>query len=89
MACDRFPVGKAGRCKRVGGFQAAGDLVELGLPKGKYAGKWHGRLAAVGSAGNGKGCLKVPKGVAPNGQLWASMKHFKLKQRADGYGYAH
>jgi 5-methylcytosine-specific restriction endonuclease McrA len=79
-----FPIGAAGRCKRIGGLQT-GDLVRLEQPNGKYIGTYRGRLAAVGSAGNGKGCIKEPK--AANNQLWSSIRNFKVIQRADGYEY--
>lgn len=79
-----FPVGIAGRRKRVGGLQT-GDLVRLEQPNGKYAGTYKGRLAAIGSAGKGKGMIKESK--AANNQLWASINNFKLIQRNDGYEY--
>ena len=74
-----FPRGKAGRVKRVNGFQT-GDIVKLNQPKGKYAGKHIGRLAGIRA--NGTFDIKTK-----DAKISASWKNFKLLQRADGYEY--
>ncbi len=77
-----FPAGKAGRCKRVHGFQT-GDLVRLELEKGKHAGIHTGRLSGVR--------MTRILDIKPAGgkAISANYKHFKLLQRADGYDYSH
>ncbi len=77
-----FPVGKAGRIKRVHGFQT-GDVVLLRQPQGKYAGVHHGRLSGVRATGMFD--IKTTAGLA----ITASHTRFSLIQRADGYAYAH
>lgn len=74
-----FPRGKAGRCKRVRGFQT-GDRVRLIQPKGKYEGTHTGILAGIRA--NGTFDIK-----AKAGKISANWKHFKLIQRGDGYDY--
>ena len=74
-----FPRGKAGRVKRVNGFQT-GDIVKLNQPKGKYAGTHIGRLAGIRA--NGTFDIKTK-----DAKISASWKNFKLLQRADGYEY--
>lgn len=75
-----FPRAKAGRVKRVYGFQT-GDLVKLVQTKGKYAGTYRGRLAGVRA--DGRFDMLTPKG-----KVTASFKNYRLIQRADGYAYA-
>lgn len=75
-----FPRNKAGRVKRVFGFQT-GDIVRLLQPKGKYAGEHKGRLAGIRA--NGTFDIK-----ALVGKISANYKNFSLIQRGDGYGYA-
>lgn len=74
-----FPSGKAGRIKRVFGFQT-GDLVKLIQPLGKYAGVHSGRLASIRRTGR----LDIK---TVTGKIEASWKHFTLIQKADGYAY--
>ena len=75
-----FPRGKAGRCKRVHGFQT-GDQVKLMQPKGQYAGEHRGRLAGIRANGN----LDI---ATPVGKITAPWHRFVLIQRGDGYAYA-
>jgi hypothetical protein len=75
-----FPRNKAGRCKRVNGFQT-GDLVRLDQPKGKYAGVHVGRLAGIRATGQFDISTLERK-------ITASFKNFTLLQRGDGYAYA-
>jgi 5-methylcytosine-specific restriction endonuclease McrA len=75
-----FPRNKAGRCKRVFGFQT-GDLVRLEQPKGKYAGTHIGRLAGIRADGR----LDI---ATLAGKVTASFKNFTLIQRGDGYAYS-
>ena len=74
-----FPRGKAGRIKRVFGFQM-GDLVNLVQPRGKYAGTYMGRLASIRKTG----ILDIKMST---GKISASWKHFTLIQQMDGYAY--
>ncbi|ADE14088.1 HNH endonuclease [Nitrosococcus halophilus Nc 4] len=74
-----FPRGKAGRCKRVKGFQT-GDRVRLIQPKGKYEGAHTGILAGIRA--NGVFDIK-----AKAGKISANWKNFKLIQRGEGYDY--
>ncbi len=76
-----FPRGKAGRVKRVNGFQT-GDFVKLIQPKGKYAGVHVGRLAGIRSTGT----FDIAANV---GKFSANWKNFVLIQRGDGYAYAY
>jgi len=75
-----FPCAKAGRVKRVHGFQS-GDLVKLVQPKGKYVGTYFGHLAGIRKSGSFD--VKTLSGKIP-----ASWKHFILIQRMDGYVYS-
>lgn len=75
-----FPRTKAGRVKRVFGFQT-GDLVLLDQPSGKYAGIHKGRLAGIRADGR----LDISAHV---GKITASWERFMLVQRVDGYAYA-
>ncbi|ADJ28731.1 RNA-guided endonuclease IscB [Nitrosococcus watsonii] len=74
-----FPRGKAGRCKRVKGFQT-GDLAKLIQPKGKYAGIHIGMLAGI----RARGTFDIK---AKAGKISANWKNFQLIQRGDGYDY--
>lgn len=74
-----FPCAKAGRIKRIFGFQT-GDLVKLVQLRGKYAGTHLGRLAGIRKRGQ----LDIKTRV---GIVSASWKHFTLIQQADGYAY--
>ena len=75
-----FPRGKAGRVKRVHGFQT-GDLVRLKQPSGKYQGVYTGRLAGIRARGD----FDL---VTKKGKITSSYKNFTLLQRGDGYAYA-
>ena len=81
MRSDRFgfPRGKAGRVKRVHGFQT-GDWVRLDQPKGKYHGSWTGRL--LGIRATGVLDLKTPKGTAS-----VTYRNYTLIEQGDGYAY--
>lgn len=74
-----FPRNKAGRIKRVHGFQT-GDIVKLDQPGGKYAGIHFGRLCGVRSRGDFDIRILV-------GKITSNFKNFKLLQRTDGYEY--
>ena len=74
-----FPRGKAGRVKRVYGFQT-GDWVRLDQPKGKYHGSWTGRL--IGIRARGVLDLKTPKGTAS-----VTYRNYTLIEQGDGYAY--
>ena len=74
-----FPIGAAGRCKRIEGFQT-GDLARLSQPSGKYAGEHVGRLAGIRADGR----FDIKAGDL---KITASYKNFKLIQRGDGYEY--
>ncbi|ADE14833.1 HNH endonuclease [Nitrosococcus halophilus Nc 4] len=75
-----FPRGKAGRCRRVKGFQT-GDLVRPSQPQGKYAGDHVGILASIRASGTFDVKAKA-------GKISANWKNFKLIQRGDGYDYS-
>ena len=75
-----FPASKAGRVKRVSGFQT-GDIVRLVQPNGKYAGVHKGRLAGIRATGQFDIKTEIGKITAP----WT---RFSLVQRMDGYAYA-
>lgn len=75
-----FPRGKAGRCKRVFGFQT-GDLVRLSQPGGKYAGEHAGILASIRE----RGAFDIKAAI---GKITASWRRFSLVQRSNGYEYA-
>jgi len=74
-----FPKGKAGRVKRVHGFQT-GDLVKLVQPKGKFAGTHVGRLAGIRATGT----LDIQTGTL---KISANYKNFSVIQRGDGYAF--
>ncbi len=75
-----FPLARAGRIKRVHGFQT-GDLVKLIQPRGAYAGLWIGQLKSIRLTGN----LVVR---TSRGQVSAPASRFTLLQRFSGYLYA-
>jgi 5-methylcytosine-specific restriction endonuclease McrA len=75
-----FPRTKAGRVKRVHGFQT-GDLVRLQQPSGKYAGTYVGRLAGIRARGD----FDM---ITPKGKVTSNFKNYILLQRGDGYAYA-
>jgi hypothetical protein len=76
-----FPRGHRGRRKNCFGFQT-GDIVKAVVPKGKYAGKWTGRVAVRTSGyfdlkdSSGK---RICQGI--------NHKYCRLVQRADGWQY--
>lgn len=74
-----FPRAKAGRVKRINGFQT-GDLVRLDQPKGKYAGIHIGRLSSIRA--NGRFSISTM-----HSKITSPFKNFKLLQRGDGYAY--
>ena len=76
-----FPRGKAGRVKRVHGFQT-GDFVRLTQPNGKYAGVYTGRLAGIRARGD----FDI---ITSKGKITSSYKNYTLLQHGDGYAYAH
>lgn len=75
-----FPRGYLTRCKRVHGFQT-GDHVRVTVPAGKKAGVYEGRVAVRAS---GKFNIQTPNGTVQG----INYRHYRLLQRADGYGYA-
>jgi len=75
-----FPRGKAGRVKRVHGFQT-GDLVRLTQKSGKYAGTYVGRLASIRARGD----FDI---MTCRGKITSSYKNYQLLQRGDGYAYS-
>jgi hypothetical protein len=76
-----FPRGHRERRKNYFGFQT-GDVVEAVVPKGKYAGKWTGRVAVRASGyfdlkdSSGK---RICQGI--------SHKYCRLVQKTDGWQY--
>src|SRR5918992_2390852 len=68
-----FPRNRAGRVKRIFGFQT-GDLVQLLQPKGKYAGEHVGRLAGIRTDGR----LDIQTAI---GKVTAAWRNFTLLQR--------
>jgi len=76
-----FPRGKAGRVKRVKGFQT-GDFVKLHQPNGKYAGVHVGRLAGI----RADGYFDI---ASRSGKIKAAFHRFTLIQRGDGFSYIH
>jgi hypothetical protein len=76
-----FPRGYLMRSKRVHGFQTGDRVIAVALT-GKKAGRYVGRVAvrATGSFN-----IQTPEGVVQG----ISHRHFRLVQRADGYGYGH
>jgi 5-methylcytosine-specific restriction endonuclease McrA len=77
-----FPRSKAGRVKRVHGFQT-GDMVTLNQPKGKYAGLHEGRLAGVRITGNFD--IKTVAGL----KITSRHDRFTVVRKGDGYAYTH
>jgi hypothetical protein len=75
-----FPRTKAGRVKRVFGFQT-GDLVKLNKPGGKYAGIHKGRLFGIRADGRFDISTEA-------GKITANWRRFTLVQKTDGYAYA-
>ena len=75
-----FPLGKAGRSKRLFGL-STGDLVKLVMVKGKYAGTYIARLAGIRVTG-------IMDIKTPVGTVGSSWKNFTLIQRNDGFDYA-
>ena len=75
-----MPRGYCMRTKLVHGFKT-GDMVRANVPKGRQAGVHVGRPAvwATGSF-NVQTATGVVQGI--------NHQHFKILQRADGYGYA-
>jgi hypothetical protein len=67
------------RTKQIHGFQT-GDLVKIDNPKGKYAGKYTGRVAV---RKRGSFNVKTSDGIKT-----ASWKHCRIVQRGDGYEYS-
>lgn len=74
-----FPRGRLMARKRVQGF-ATGDLVAAVVTKGKKVGAYIGRVAVRES---GRFDVTTTTGVVQG----IGHKHFRLLQRADGYGY--
>lgn len=74
-----FPCAKAGRIKRVHGFQT-GDIVKLIQPRGKYQGVHFGRLTGIRKSG--KFDVKTLSQVIPS-----SWNNFTVMQHSDGYAY--
>jgi len=76
---DGFPRGYLLRTKTVRGFRT-GDLVTAGVPEGRHAGTYTGRVAvrATGSFN-----VQTETGTIQG----ISSRHCRLLQRADGYGY--
>ncbi|MFW9997155.1 MAG: RNA-guided endonuclease IscB [Candidatus Odinarchaeota archaeon] len=74
-----FPVTHRPRQKLFNGFQT-GDLITASVPRGKYKGKWRGRVA-VRSSGyfdiKGTDNKRICQGI--------SFKHCRLIQRANGW----
>ncbi|MEW5994754.1 MAG: RNA-guided endonuclease IscB [Candidatus Zixiibacteriota bacterium] len=75
-----FPRTKAGRVKRVFGFQT-GDLVMLNKASGKHAGVHKGRLCGIRADGRFDISTEA-------GRITANWRRFTLIQRTDGYAYA-
>ncbi|CDM64703.1 RNA-guided endonuclease IscB [Pyrinomonas methylaliphatogenes] len=75
-----FPVRHLNRQKRHFGFQT-GDMVVAEIPRGKYAGRWRGRVAvrANGWFDLFVGGVRAVQGV--------SHKHCRVLQRGDGWAY--
>ncbi|MFD4507766.1 RNA-guided endonuclease IscB [Streptomyces sp. NPDC058457] len=74
-----FPRLRLPRRKQHFGF-ATGDLVRAVVPRGKFAGKYTGRVAVRAS---GTHRIAVPGGYAD-----VRHKYLRLLQRGDGYGYS-
>ncbi len=71
-----FPRGTAGRIKQVQGFRT-GDIAQLTVPKGNYAGEHRGRIAGIRADGR----FDLNK-------ITSQWSNFVLLQRCDGYVYA-
>ncbi|MDR9785828.1 MAG: RNA-guided endonuclease IscB [Peptococcaceae bacterium MAG4] len=76
-----FPVSHRARQKMRFGFMT-GDLVVAEIPKGKYAGRWVGRVAVRSS-----GYFDVKDGAGRRVCQGVSHRHFRLLQRANGWQY--
>lgn len=76
-----FPIGHRARRKMYFGFMS-GDLVVADIPRGKYAGRWVGRVAVRAS-----GYFDVKDGSGHRVCQGVSYRHMKLLQRADGWYY--
>jgi hypothetical protein len=74
-----FPRGYCMRQKQVNGFQT-GDIVKVDNPKGKYAGKYTGRVAVRKS---GYFDVKTTDGIKT-----VSWSYCQIVQRGDGYEYS-
>lgn len=68
--------------KRRHGFQT-GDIVEFTQPKGKYAGKYIGRISET----NKKNFAIITQGAEPQKIGTTNHESFKIIQRTDGYRY--
>ncbi|KUO22013.1 hypothetical protein AQJ91_05305 [Streptomyces dysideae] len=75
-----FPRLKLPRIKRFFGY-ATGDLVTAAVLTGKNAGTHTGRVAV---RSNGRFNIRTAHGLVQG----VHRRHFRLLQRADGYGYA-
>ncbi len=76
-----FPISHRSRQKVCFGFMT-GDLAVVEVPRGKYAGRWIGRVAVRSS-----GYFDVKDGAGKRACQGISYKHFRLLQRADGWQY--
>lgn len=74
-----FPIGHRERKKSIFGFQT-GDLVIADIPKGKYAGRWIGRVAVRAS-----GYFDIKDGLGKRICQGISHKYMKVLQRGDGW----
>lgn len=73
-----FPRLRRPRSKIHHGY-ATGDLVEAVVPRGKWAGRWVGRIAVRASGQHRVTTL--------TSRFDVSHRHLRMLQRADGYGY--
>jgi hypothetical protein len=76
-----FPKSHRGRKKNHFGFQT-GDLVVANVPKGKYAGRWVGRVAV-----RSRGYFDIKDGAGKRVCQGISHKYFRVLQRAGGWQY--
>ncbi len=76
-----FPISHRARQKVHFSFQT-GDLVVAEIPKGKYAGRWVGRVAVRSS-----GYFDIKDSAGRRVCQGVSRRHFRLLQRADGWQY--
>lgn len=76
-----FPVSHRARQKMHFGFMT-GDLVVADIPKGKYAGRWVGRVAVRAS-----GYFDVKDGSGRRLCQGVSYRYMRVLQRADGWQY--